>query len=61
MTDDIPAGTTLNTFLRENARLTGTKAMCHEGGCGACIVAAERYGNIIAVNSCLVSVFLCHG
>ncbi|XP_014217161.1 xanthine dehydrogenase-like [Copidosoma floridanum] len=51
----------LNTFIREVACLKGTKAMCHEGGCGACIVAVETNGRLIAVNSCLVSVFLCDG
>ncbi|XP_072940393.1 xanthine dehydrogenase-like [Epargyreus clarus] len=41
--------------------------MCHEGGCGACIVAARipaPFTNelkTVAVNSCLVSVLSCHG
>ncbi|XP_012273308.1 xanthine dehydrogenase/oxidase [Orussus abietinus] len=58
---EIPPGTTLNTFIRENAKLKGTKAMCLEGGCGACIVAAEINGEILAVNSCLVPIFNCNG
>ncbi|KAJ8952857.1 hypothetical protein NQ314_007463 [Rhamnusium bicolor] len=45
--------------------LTGTKRMCLEGGCGTCIVAVEETinnkKNVFAVNSCLVSVFSCHG
>ncbi|XP_026741667.1 xanthine dehydrogenase 1-like isoform X2 [Trichoplusia ni] len=57
----------LNEFIRNVADLRGTKAMCHEGGCGACVVAARAAlppNNVVktfAVNSCLVSVLSCHG
>lgn len=51
----------LNTFIREVAKLKGTKVMCHEGGCGACIVAAEKQGHVMSVNSCLVPVYICDG
>ncbi|XP_072939910.1 xanthine dehydrogenase-like [Epargyreus clarus] len=57
----------LNEFIRTVADLRGTKAMCHEGGCGACVVAVRapqpptNEVKIMAVNSCLVSVLSCHG
>ncbi|XP_050550158.1 uncharacterized protein LOC118267673 [Spodoptera frugiperda] len=57
----------LNEFIRSVAGLRGTKAMCHEGGCGACIVAVRaalpptNEVKTFAVNSCLVSVLSCHG
>nr|QLI62141.1 aldehyde oxidase 10 [Streltzoviella insularis] len=57
----------LNEYIRSTADLRGTKAMCHEGGCGACVVAVRaalpptNQMKIFAVNSCLVSVLSCHG
>lgn len=39
-TTTITPKTTLNEYLRKNLHLTGTKYMCMEGGCGACIVSA---------------------
>ncbi|XP_008544021.1 uncharacterized protein LOC103568824 isoform X1 [Microplitis demolitor] len=59
--ENIPPETSLNVFIREHAKLRGTKSMCHEGGCGACIVAAEIRGETLAVNSCLVPVLICNG
>lgn len=47
----------LGVFIRELAELTGTKLMCREGGCGACIVmvhgkhAITKADDIRAVNS----------
>ncbi|XP_014482532.1 PREDICTED: xanthine dehydrogenase/oxidase-like isoform X2 [Dinoponera quadriceps] len=58
---NIPVNTSLNVYIREYAKLRGTKAMCHEGGCGACIVAAEINGETMAVNSCLIPVLICDG
>ncbi|XP_041981533.1 probable aldehyde oxidase 2 [Aricia agestis] len=57
----------LNEFIRNVANLRGTKSMCHEGGCGACVVAVQaalppdNEAKTFAVNSCLVSVLSCHG
>ncbi|KAJ8719485.1 hypothetical protein PYW08_011660 [Mythimna loreyi] len=63
----LPRETTLNAYLRYVLALPGTKAMCHEGGCGSCIVMvrARRFpsGKVetFSVNSCLVLVFSCNG
>lgn len=53
----VPIDTTLNTFIRSYARLTGTKFMCLEGGCGVCLVnitglkTSNNEPRSIAVNS----------
>lgn len=58
----IPLDTTLNSFIRNNAKLTGTKFMCLEGGCGACVVALQgphpvsKNVQTWAVNSVIISV-----
>ncbi|XP_047998047.1 xanthine dehydrogenase-like [Leguminivora glycinivorella] len=57
----------LNEYIRNVADLRGTKAMCQEGGCGACVVSVRaampptQEMKTFAVNSCLVSVLSCHG
>lgn len=48
---------TLNSWLRTQPGLTGTKKMCGEGGCGCCVVAASLINpvtqkqTVIAINS----------
>ena len=36
----IPGTLSLSTYLREHLMLTGTKVMCNQAGCGACVVTA---------------------
>uniref|UniRef100_A0A182QBX0 Indole-3-acetaldehyde oxidase n=1 Tax=Anopheles farauti TaxID=69004 RepID=A0A182QBX0_9DIPT len=65
--DQLPIDASLNTFIRTKAHLTGTKFMCLEGGCGVCIVnvvdthPVTKQRITFSVNSCLFSVFSCHG
>ncbi|PZC82136.1 hypothetical protein B5X24_HaOG210944 [Helicoverpa armigera] len=65
--ESTPRDTTLNAYLRYVLCLPGTKAMCHEGGCGSCIVKVRARRNTsgtvetFPVNSCLVLIFSCNG
>ncbi|XP_038212836.1 nicotinate hydroxylase hnxS-like [Zerene cesonia] len=58
---------TLNEYIRTVADIRDTKVMCKEGGCGACIVSVRASSpptheiKTFAVNSCMVSLFSCHG
>ena len=53
--------TALNTFLREKRISVGTKHMCFQGGCGACLVEVKLFEPITeqklsyAVNSVSIS------
>ncbi|CAH2090110.1 unnamed protein product [Euphydryas editha] len=63
---EVSSLTSLNDYLRNHLGLVGTKAMCHEGGCGACIVSVtkthpgSKEKQTISVNSCLVHILSCH-
>ncbi|KAI5643278.1 molybdopterin-binding domain of aldehyde dehydrogenase domain-containing protein [Phthorimaea operculella] len=58
---EISSDLTLVDYIRNHAEFRGTKYMCREGGCGACIVSVvKKPGEEPApVNSCLVSVTSC--
>ncbi|KAJ8719954.1 hypothetical protein PYW07_011997 [Mythimna separata] len=49
-------------YVRLYLGLHGTKYMCREGGCGACIVSVRRgNGKPYAINSCMKPITACHG
>ncbi|XP_034832567.1 uncharacterized protein [Maniola hyperantus] len=67
VTCDLHRETSLYTYLTYHLGLPGTKAMCRQGVCGACIVKVtaqrETSGTVetFSVNSCLVLVVSCNG
>ncbi|CAL8110874.1 unnamed protein product [Orchesella dallaii] len=54
-------------YLRDKLGLTGTKYMCREGGCGACVVKVKSPNHVagrntsVSANSCLLPLFACDG
>ena len=62
---DAPAGTLVLDFLRQRAKLTGTKEGCREGDCGACaVLVGESDGARVVykpVTSCLMPLGELHG
>ncbi|CAK1542874.1 unnamed protein product [Leptosia nina] len=57
---EVSSSTSLLNYIRNTLELHGTKYMCLEGGCGACIVSVLRPdGCTHSVNSCLISVTSC--
>ncbi|XP_052742294.1 uncharacterized protein LOC112057812 [Bicyclus anynana] len=67
VSSDVHRETTLYYYLTYHLGLPGTKAMCKQGVCGACIVNVtaqrETSGAVetFSVNSCLVLVYSCDG
>ncbi|XP_075977357.1 xanthine dehydrogenase-like [Anticarsia gemmatalis] len=59
---EISSNETLLDYVRERLELRGTKYMCREAGCGACIVSVKRPNQQpYAVNACMIPVAACHG
>ncbi|XP_063828787.1 uncharacterized protein LOC135078132 [Ostrinia nubilalis] len=61
---ELDSDVSLNDYVREYLNLRGTKYMCKEGGCGACVVAVtapdhDGHNRTFSVNSCLVSITSC--
>ena len=52
---------TLLDWLREEARLTGTKEGCNEGDCGACTVMVTDSDGSRALNACILFMPQLHG
>ncbi|XP_043246690.1 abscisic-aldehyde oxidase-like [Amphibalanus amphitrite] len=63
---DVTPTTTLADYLRQYQQLPGTKTMCREGMCGACVVNVTSVNPATgqmesrAVNSCMVPLKACH-
>ncbi|OWR53382.1 aldehyde oxidase 2 [Danaus plexippus plexippus] len=60
---EVSSSTTLLEYLRRHLELRGTKYMCLEGGCGACIVNVVKSPGeaSLGVNSCMVPITSCNG
>ncbi|XP_028167400.1 xanthine dehydrogenase-like [Ostrinia furnacalis] len=59
---EVSSHVTLLDYLRDYLELRGTKYMCREGGCGACIVSVVKTPGAAptSVNACLVSITSCY-
>ncbi|XP_021958024.1 xanthine dehydrogenase [Folsomia candida] len=66
-TSNVNSETMLVDFIRDHASLKGTKVMCREGGCGACVVTVRTKDAAIGadvtkgINSCMTPVYSCQG
>lgn len=54
---ELPAGATLLEFLRDQLHLTGVRAGCEEGTCGACTVLVDGR----ATRACMITAAACQG
>ena len=54
---EVPVGTSLAHYLREDVGLTGTKIACNEGHCGACTVQVDG----VPILSCITLVHTVEG
>lgn len=60
---EVDSDVSLNDYLREFLNLRGTKYMCKEGGCGACIVSVtlpdvhNDHRKVFSVNSVSFAIF----
>ncbi|XP_063618136.1 xanthine dehydrogenase/oxidase-like [Cydia splendana] len=65
VSSEVDSDTSVLDYVRDTLNFHGTKFMCKEGGCGACIVNAtvpDPYTGgrrTMAINSCLVSITSC--
>ncbi|XP_075976855.1 uncharacterized protein LOC142977053 [Anticarsia gemmatalis] len=59
---EVSSDVMLLDYIRDYLELRGTKYMCRQAGCGACIVTAKRENQKpYAVNSCMIPIAACHG
>uniref|UniRef100_A0A2A4JUF7 FAD-binding PCMH-type domain-containing protein n=1 Tax=Heliothis virescens TaxID=7102 RepID=A0A2A4JUF7_HELVI len=59
---EVTSSTMLLDYIRDCLELNGTKYMCRQASCGACVVTARRpTGLPYAVNSCILPIMACHG
>ncbi|KAH9639142.1 hypothetical protein HF086_018210 [Spodoptera exigua] len=59
---EVSSSVMLLEYIREHLELRGTKYMCRQASCGACIVTAQRPpASPYAVNSCILPITSCHG
>ncbi|KAJ8719964.1 hypothetical protein PYW07_012007 [Mythimna separata] len=59
---EVSSSVMLLEYIREYLELRGTKYMCRQAGCGACVVTARRPPGLpYALNACMLPITACHG